>query len=157
MNEARRICAYYSKGRNFLEVLRAIKEHEPTALVQAMTPPSYPLSADERALADEVAVTERDHYSPWHVRACLRLVRQMRAGRYDGFVITFDSPQLRILSALAGARRRLYCTMDVRLEEVRPSIPAILASTATRMMWGHVVYAGIWLIVHLCRVPEREP
>lgn len=147
-----RICVYFSKGRNCLEVLRRIKEHEPDARICAMVPKGYPFSEDEKALADEVVETELPHYSPRNVAACLRLVRQIRAAQYDAFVIMFDSVQLRILSALAGARRRIHCTMDGRLVPVTASIPGVMADVAARAIWGRLVYIGIWLAVRLLPV-----
>ena len=155
MSNVARICVYFSKGRRFSDVLRAVREQERHAHICAMIPARYPLSAQERAMADEVVETELARYSLRRPRACARLVRQIRDGHYDGFVILFASPKLRILSALAGTRRRMYCTMDGRLVAIHASIAGIIAGTVARNLWGRVVYMGIWLTVHMLPVRHR--
>jgi hypothetical protein len=158
MTHSPRIGVFYSKGRTYLDVLRSLREEDPGAHVCAIVPAEYPVSRDESSLADEVIRIERSRYSWRDIRPLRRLMRQIRAARLDAFVILFDSPRLRILAALSGAKRCAYCTMDRRLVEVRPSVAATLANVVIRTIWGRLVYTGIWLAVHLLHVPSpNEP
>lgn len=151
-----RICAYFSVGRNYLKVLRAIRAEEPNARLCAMVPAGYPVSEAEASVADEIIETQLARYSAWNVPACLRLVRQLRAGRYDVFVVMFDSTELQVLSSLAGARRRSYCTMDGRLVPLTAPIPRVLAGAVARTVRGRLAYALLWLAVRVLRVRGQK-
>jgi hypothetical protein len=147
-----RVCAFYSKGRGFLDVLRCLRAQYPGAELVAMTPPGYEMSSEEKAEASRVVATELAAYSAGSPRAFLRLVRQIRASRYDVFVITFDSTRLRILAALSGASSCAYCSLDGRIVPIGPTVAGTLAAAAARNAWGRVVYAWVWTVVRVAKV-----
>jgi len=150
--ELRRICAFYSKGRNYVDVLRRVRQDNPAAQIYAMVPARYPLSDAEGALADEVLRIDRERYGWRDLLAFLHLLGRIRKARYDVFIIAFDSPRLRILAALSGASRCAYCTLEGRLVDIQPSVSGTLANVTFRNVWGRLVYAGVWCAVHFLRV-----
>jgi len=152
MSDRARTCVFYSVGRRYADVLRAVRKHEPHARITGVVPHGYPITDDERALADEVVETRRDRYSLRNPAALWQLVADLRAAHYDGFVITFDSPKLRILAALSKVPGTALVTMDGRVVPIRPAIAATLAGVVVRNAWGRLVYAAIWLAVHGLRV-----
>lgn len=154
---SRPVCigVFYSKGRSYLEVLRCVHRHEPEARVCAIVPRGYLISPEERAASDEIVETERTGYSLQDLGALRSLLRQIRGARYDTFVILFDSPRLRILAALSGARQCAHCTFDGRLARIGPSVAGTLCDVAARNVWGRLVYALVWLVVWCLRVPAR--
>ncbi|MCX5772374.1 MAG: hypothetical protein NTZ09_19165 [Candidatus Hydrogenedentes bacterium] len=147
-----RVCAFYSKGRRFLDVLRCLRAKYPAAELIAVTPPNYKMSPDEKAEANRVVTTELDAYSARTHQAFRRLVQQIRASRYDVFVITFDSTRLRILAALSGAHSCAYCSLDGKVVLIRPTVAGTLAGAAARNLWGRLVYAWVWTVVRVAKV-----
>ena len=153
-----RICIFYSKGRSFLDVLRCLRAQYPTAELVAMTPPNYAMSPEEKAEATRVVTTELAAYSARSPRSFLRLVQQIRACRYDVFVITFDSTRLRILAALSVASSCAYCSLDGRVVPIRPTVAGTLAAAAARNAWGRLVYAWVWTVVRVAKVSgSKQP
>ena len=157
MSAGPRICVFYSKGRTYVDVMRCVANSFPNGQLVAVVPAGYPLSTEEAALATEVVVTESTRYSVRQPGALLRLVRQLRGARYDTFAILFDSPRLRIFSALAGAKERLHCRMDGRLVPVTASIAGTLLDVLWRNVKGRIVYRWIWLVVRCCKVRSVGP
>ena len=153
-----RICIFYSKGRRFLDVLRCLRAKYPAAELVAMVPPSYKMSPEEKAEANRVVTTELEAYSARTYQPFRRLIQQIRAGRYDVFVITFDSTRLRILAALSGASSCAWCSLDGQVVLIRPTVAGTLAAAAARNLWGRLVYAWIWLVVRLAKVSgSKQP
>ena len=146
------ICVLYGKGRAYRDVLRAVKAAHPQARICALVPAGYVMSAEERALAIEVAIADTTRYSRRDIRSLARLRRRLRAARYDAFVIAFDTPRQAIFAALSGARQVLYCRMDGSIVRIHGSVPGILAMVALRRIWGGLAYAGMWVMVHARRV-----
>lgn len=147
-----RVCAFYSKGRRFLDVLERVRAHYPKAQVVAMAPATYAMPESEKAAADAVLITEQARYSARAPGAFLRLLRQVRRERFDVFIITFDSPRLRILAALSGAARCAYCSMDGQVVPIAPSVAGTAAATLARNVGGRVAFAAIWVAVRVLRV-----
>ena len=156
MNTTPRICAFLSKGRNFVEILKSIRSAYPNAPIDAVIPHAYPLSDEERALVDRVVETEKTHYSPRDVGPLYRLVRQLRAPHYNLFVVMFDSPKLRLLARLSNAKACTLHRLDHRMIPIHPSTPRIVADVVFRNLWGRVVYGYIWLLVHLLRANKTQ-
>jgi len=148
----RRVCVFYSKGRNYLDVLRRVRAEYGKAELTAMTPPNYRLSHQEVAVADAVETTERAAYSAKDPKPFLRLVGRIRNARYDVFVITFDSTRLRILAALSGAKQCAWCSLDGQIVRIRPTVVGALASAGARNVGGRLVYAWLWAYVRLAKV-----
>jgi hypothetical protein len=157
MSAGPRICVFYSKGRTYVDVLRCVAKAFPNAQLVAVIPAGYPLSPEETSLSAEVVMTESTRYSARQPGALLRLVRQLRAARYDTFVILFDSPRLRIFSALSRAKERLHCRMDGQLVPVTASIPGTMLDVAWRNVKGRIVYRWIWLVVRCCKARFIPP
>ena len=147
-----RICIFYSKGRRFFDVLRCLRAKYPAAELVAMTPPNYTMSPEEKAEANRVVTTELAAYSASTHQAFRRLVQQIRASRYDVFVITFDSTRLRILAGLSGAHSCAYCSLDGQVVLIRPSVAGTLAGALARNLWGRLVYAWVWTVVRVAKV-----
>lgn len=150
-----RIGLFYSLGPHFLRTLGRLKADYPGAAVTVMIPPGYPLSDKERDLVDTFVETELTHYSPKNAGPCLRLLRQIRGERYDLFVVMFESPQLRTLSALSGARQRACCLPGGHLVPLNSSLLRVLADECMRRIWGRIAYAGIWLAIRVLPVRPR--
>jgi hypothetical protein len=148
MSDSPHVCLFYSTGRNYLQALRELRNLEPHARICAMVPAGYPLAAEEDALADEVVYTELASYSPLNVPACLRLVRMIRAARYDRFIILFASTQLRVLGNLSGAPVCQCLSMHGHLYRMERSVTLVVLKALGRAVWGRLVYAWVWLVVH---------
>jgi hypothetical protein len=155
MTSAPHICVFYSKGRTFTDVLSHVKARQPNARLCALVPAGYPVSEAGWPTLDEVVQTGLPRYSWRNPLSFMRLVRQIRRPRYDAFVIAFDSPRLRVLSALSGATR-LYCAMDGQLLPLHGSISGTLADVLIRSIRGRLTYAYIWLIVRLLHVSSPD-
>jgi ADP-heptose:LPS heptosyltransferase len=155
MTNPQRIAVFYSKGRNFETVLKAVRHQYPQAGVTALVPSDYPASEEERALVNVVEATEEARYSPKHPAALMRLFQSIRAGRYDIFVITFNSPKLNILAAASGARTRIFCALDGRIRTIYPGFAKTIADIAYRNIRGRLTYAYIWLAVHCLKAKKR--
>ncbi|MFP4499431.1 MAG: glycosyltransferase family 9 protein [Candidatus Hydrogenedentota bacterium] len=148
MNKPERVCAFYSHGPHFRRLLRDLRNRYPEARLTALVPPGYP-EAHIAGLADEIARTEQTNYSARDWKGIRRLLKQIRAGNCDVFVVMFDSPRLRILSALTRAPRRYCYTADGRYFRARLSLLAALGSTLYRRIRGHLTYACIrWVVYH---------
>lgn len=151
-----RIAVFYSLGPHFDRTLKQLRAEYPDGEITVLVPPGYPLSELALECIDQRVENEITHFSPTNVGACRRLVRGIRAGNYDLFAVLFDSMQLNILSALSGARERICCPPQGGLAAMRSTIPGIVAVEALRRTLGNVVYAGIWLVVHLMPVRGHE-
>jgi len=128
MTEPRRICAFYSEGLNFVELLHHVRRRHPAGHIIAMVPAGHRTTEREKSLVNEVVYMELPHYSPVQVRACLRLVNDMRARQFDLFIVRFRSRQLRLLAALSGAR---HCESWTGDNVIRP-----LPNTLPRAAWA---------------------
>ena len=148
----RKIGVFYSLGPHFLKTLETLRREFPETDLTIMVPPDYPLSEEECALADHVEETERDHYSPRDVAACLRLVRRIRRQRFHTFVVLFDSLQLRSLAALAGTPDRLCCLPQGKLIPLGRSVVGVVVGELLHRAWGRAAYVALWLLVRLLPV-----
>jgi len=143
-----RFAVFHSPGHDLRPVLNALHQTEPAADITLWIPKGHPLPEAISALADAVAETELPHYSPRHVRACLRLIRGLRAQRYDAFTVLFDSPQLRLLAALSGASQCWLATGDGRLTALPVNPLRVLAEETLRGIAGRLTYLRVWISVH---------
>ena len=155
MNTPSRICVFLSKGRNFVDVLRGVRSVYPGGSIDAVIPLAYPLSDEERALADRVVETGQAHYGLRDAGPLLRLVRELQAPHYDLFVIMFDSPKLRILARLSNARACALHRLS-NLVPIHPSIPGVLADVIFRNVWGRAAYSALWIVVRLFPVNKAR-
>ena len=154
MNEPGRICAFYSHGPHFLRLLRFLRGQYPSAHLTALVPPNYPQSYI-LGHADAVEVTERTQYGWRDLGAMRRLVANVRKGNYDVFAVMFDSPRLRLLSALTRTPERRCYTVDGRYVPLRLSFGRAALGALGRQICGHFTYARVWLVVHFMHVERR--
>lgn len=156
MTGPRRIGVYFSQGHHFVSTLRRLREDNSSAVITAIVPLGYPFSQEIEPLIDDVVETERARYSIRDLGGCLRLVRLLRAGRYDLFVVLFDTPRLRILSKLSRSTRCACCHPDGHIIAIRSSILGTLAAEDARCTTGAIAFMGVWLAVHLLPVRPRQ-
>lgn len=145
MSEPQTICALYSRGPHYLRLLRYLRAQYPAAHITALVPASFPGDA-ARAYAQEIVRCEDGPRSG--LGALHSLSGQIRRGRYDLFVVMFDSPKLRVLAALSGARQRACYAINGRFFPVRLALFSQLAGTLVRRIKGRILYARIHYIVH---------
>ena len=143
-----RFAVFHSPGHDLRPVLDALREVRQDAEITLWIPKGHKLPEAISALADAVAETELPHYSPRHVRACLRLIRGLRAQRYNAFTVLFDSPQLRLLAALSGASQCWLATGDGRLTALPVNPLRVLAEETLRGIAGRLTYLRVWISVH---------
>ncbi len=148
MSRTFRIGALYSRGPHFPRVLQKLREQHPGAQITAIIPPEYPRDALE-GLADAVVVTGQNAQMGGHWKTAFAVLAQIRAGKYDHFVVMFDSLKLRLLAAGSGAASRFCHSVDGRIIPLsRNPLPALLRACA-RSVRGHIVYAYIrWVVYH---------
>ena len=152
-----RICAFYSHGPHYRRLLRYLRQKHPNAQVTALIPPDYPADhiADD---VDAVETTAQTGYGLSNPRGFIVLLRQIRRERYDRFVVMFDSPRLRILTALAGARERRCYDVNGRYRILRLGLVHTAASALWRNLHGRAMHAYIgWVVKHRPVEDRREP
>lgn len=144
MNSPARICAFYSRGPHYQRLLKTLRTQYPEATLHAVVPPSFPPEVLQE-VANEVRQTETAEWRLSSPGSLLRLLRQLRAERYDLFVTLFDSPKLRVLAALSGARVRQHYTVDgrllpLRLAPLRNGIDAVRRNVRGRILYAYLRY-----------------
>ena len=145
MDEKLRICALYSHGPHYRRLLRFLHQRYADAHITALVPPDYPAEhvADDADAVLQADTPRRD------LRGLGHLLRQIRRGKFDVFVVMFDSPRLRILSALTGVPRRYCYSVDGRYERVRLSLLRAAADAVYRNVRGRLTYAYVhWVVYH---------
>ena len=147
MTPGKRMAVFYSAGAHFTRALETLRAQEPGAHITAIVPRGHPAADAARGLVDRVEITECPAYSPRDWAACFRLVRGIRAARYDGFAVLYDSPQLRMLAALSGARARAWLTASGERFPLAGGVTAVSFSLAFCRLRGLLAYAGMWLAV----------
>lgn len=159
MNEAKNICAFYSRGPHYLRVLKHLRREWPDATLTALVPPGYP-HAPLEGLVHHIHETARAAYSLRDLSALATLKRQISAESYDVFTVMFDSVKLRLLARLSGAPQAYCHTVDGRFFPLPRAITPLLARTLIRRIRGRITYAYIYHVVHHRRVPmppETQP
>lgn len=149
-----KICAFFSVSQNFPAILQRLRAKHPNADIAAVIPPNYEASQAERDHASRIIVTEQAEYGPAHIRACLRLIRSLRKERFDRFVVVFDSPQLRILAALTGARKCECWDPDSQIIPLHRHLSAELAAVVLRKACGIAAALALYATVYLA--PTRK-
>lgn len=147
MNTPENICAFYSRGPHFLRMLKFLRTLHPNARITAVVPPSFPAEA-ALGVANQVIKTQHAQWSPRQHRALRKLVRVLREGRYDLFVTMFDSPKLRVLASLSGAKIRQVYTIDGRYLPLRLALARQFAMSLSRNIRGRLLYAYLYYQVH---------
>lgn len=147
-SQPHRFAVFHSPGHDLQPVLNALRRVEPNAEITLWVPKGHRLPETVREMADAARETELPHYSPRQVRACLRLIRRLRAQRYDAFAVLFDSPQLRLLAALSGAPQCWLATGDGRLTALPINPLLVLAEETIRGIAGRLTYLRVWISVH---------
>ncbi|MBI2431918.1 MAG: hypothetical protein HYV26_03510 [Candidatus Hydrogenedentes bacterium] len=137
-----KICAFYSRGPHYVRVLRGLRERYPEARITALVPPEFP-HAPIAALVDNIEHHECAMYGLHCWPALLRLVRQVRAGRYDLFVLMFDSTRLRAVAAVSGAPERYCYTLDGRSLPLDEWLVGQCLKVFWRNLCGRMTYARV--------------
>lgn len=153
MKSPENICAFYSRGPHFLRMLKFLRTLHPHARITAVVPPSFPAEA-ALGVANQVIKTQHAQWSLRQHRALRKLVRVLREGRYDLFVTMFDSPKLRLLAAMSGARIREAYTIDGRYLPLRLALGRQVAAAISRNVRGRILYAYLYYQVHYRRVQK---
>ena len=154
MNAPENICAFYSRGPHFLRTLKFLRAQHPQARITAVVPPTFPAEA-ALGIANQVIKTHQANWSLRHQRDLRKLVRALREGRYDAFVVMFDSPKLQVLAALSGARHRYCYTIDGRYVPIRLALARQVFGTLARNIKGRLLYAYLHYVVY-CRPVQKS-
>ena len=140
-----RIGAYYSNGLLYGARLQALRKRYPDAHIAAIVPPGFAMPAGSDAIVTEVVETERTHYSPRDIGACMRLVKLLRAGKYDRFVVMFDSVLLNALSMLSGARKPECWNAESKILPMPRTPFGLIHRVFLRGMLNHFNFAQVWI------------
>ncbi len=146
MTEINTICVFYSHGPHFGRTLKSLRKQFPTAHITALVPPEYPAEALE-GLANRMLSTKHATYSMGHPRNILKLIGQIRRGKYDLFVVLFESPKLLLLASRSGARQKYCNTVDGRFFRLRGLLITHLLANLWHGICGRIRYRYIrWVI-----------
>jgi hypothetical protein len=151
VDQPRSIGVFYSRGPHYARGLRFLRGRYPEAAIAAITPPGYPPEA-LAGIPDRHVETGRSVYPAGDVSGLAALLRMLRGGRYDMFVVLFPSVKLRMLAALSGARVTYCYGPDGRFLPLRFSPFRLLKEWLARRVLGYVTYTRIWFIVHFQHV-----
>lgn len=147
MTAPQNICAFYSRGPHFLRMLKQLRAAYPEARITAVVPPTFPAEA-ALGLANQVIKTQHAQWSLRQHKALRKLVAVLREGRYDLFAVMFDSPKLRLLAVLSGARARVCYTVDGRQLPLKLAVLGQLADALARNIRGRLLYAYLHYVVY---------
>jgi len=147
VKEPRNIAAFYSRGPHFARLLKELRKRYPEARITAIAPPGFPQDALV-GQADRLVYTDRPVYTLQEPGALLGLVGQIRKGKYDLFAVMFDSPKLRMLAALSGARQRVCYTTSGQYQPLRLSPVRQVVAGLYRALRGRITYYYIRRIVY---------
>lgn len=150
----KKIGVFYSVGPHLEKCLRAIRGTTPEGEITLYVPSGHSVSNAEKELATHVVETERAHYSPTDIKACIRLVSKLRSERFAEFVVMFDSVQLCLLASLTRADERTHCAQHGELKALTGSAIQILTQETTRRLRGLCTYVALWIAVRIVRVKE---
>ena len=155
MAEVKHICAFYSYGAHYVRLLKRLRTEHPNAQLTALVPKGYPVETVAQ-WADETKETEQAEYGLGNAGALVRLLKSVRAERYDLFAVMFESPKLRLLAALAGARGRYCLTPDGRFVPLKLTGPALVLRFLYNNLRGRLRYAYIHYVVHHKPVKRKK-
>ena len=151
MSGADRICVFYSPGEHFQRVVRNVRGQYPSARICAMVPAGFPKveeGSEMDRLVDEWIVTTRKRYRVFNIGALRSLVAQIQGGRFDRFIVLFETLKLRGLAALSGAPV-CECWMAYgRVKSIDTSLGDTLAGHANRAARGRWLFLRLWFLVH---------
>ncbi len=142
-----RIGVLYSFGPHFKQALQELRRQYPAAHITAITPPEYPVARIEELVTDSQPWAPPPE-APRNMNDAVRLVRRVRAERYDIFVVLFDSVKLQLVAGLSGARECCCCGLDGRRRPLRVRPVATLVRGMARRIRGTWHYWRIWLHIH---------
>jgi len=141
-----RVGVMYSDGPHFEQAIDAARRRFTNAHVVALVPERlFPTTMGDNA--DEVATAGSS------ARDVFKAVRQQQ---FDGFVILFDSPRLRLLSALSGAGVRYWCDTAGELHASRGGATRIAADFLAMRLRGRLMYMWLYVAVRLFRAGEKR-
>ena len=145
MSGAKHIAVLYSRGPHFIRALQVLRKVHSGATLTAIVPAEYDDKEALEGLADAVVTTSS---------GAVEVLRTIRNGRYDVFVVLFASPKLRLLASLSGARERMCCEPDGHRSPLVESPFGVVAAIGLARLRGHLTYARLWIIVRILRVKK---
>jgi hypothetical protein len=143
---AERVAVFYSRGPHFARAIRAVQRDFPETEVLALMPPSA-AATDHASIPEGIATVA----APQGAFAVLRF---LRAEKFDGLVVMFPSPRLRLLAALSKARQRWVCGPDGRVLHLEESASAVLRERILSRISGTLLFLRLWFAVRGKRVKK---
>lgn len=151
MNGPQRIGVFYSIKHAFENVLIAARGQYPDARITAIVPRGYAMSEKERALVDDVVETDSEKYRITDLGGFFGLVRLVRRGNYDVFIVLFLSIRHRVIAAASGAPRCESWALDGQRRRLASSVPGAVFEWLLTLASGQLAYARAWAKTHLRR------
>ncbi|MCP4640888.1 MAG: glycosyltransferase family 9 protein [bacterium] len=151
------IGVFYSKGRDFAQALRLLRDANPDAHICAIVPSDLADADAFTKLADDVLSTGSASYSPRNPGPFLGLIQQLRRKRFDRFVVLFPSIRLRGLASLTGAKTCDCLGSRGRSLRLGRHVVPVVVRWVCQKVSGRLLYAGLWLIVYLLPSPRVTP
>lgn len=155
MSEQKHIGVYRGTTPDFLAVLQELRRRMPEARITVMSPPGYENDEAVAALADAVVPTECAAYSLRQPAAVLRLVRQLRAQRFDVFITLYRTMQQQALAVASGAPHAEAWCWDQRIRVFATTWRGLLWATLRGRARGLCVRAACHTRVYLSRFSRR--
>jgi hypothetical protein len=132
-----RICAFYSKGPQFVRMLKRLRAEYPDEIIVAALPAEFPFAVIE-GLADEtIRFPEAGGAS---LGGSVRIVRELRRTQCSHIVVMFDSPRLNLLARLSGATKRWCFSVDGRLRPLSQPLAHLILAPVWLRLCGQVDY-----------------
>lgn len=132
-----RICAFYSKGPQFLRMLKRLRAEYPDEIIVATIPADFPFAVIENLADETIRFPEAAGAS---IGGSLRIVRELRRTRCSHIVVMFDSPRLNLLARLSGASKRWCFSVDGRLRPLGQPLARVLLAPTWLRLCGQVDY-----------------
>lgn len=155
MSGGERICIYLGREPRAVLILRELRRRYPEAHIVAIVPPGQAVPEEAAAQVTKLYVTPRASYAPWRPKDYRALIRTLRDGRYDRYIIVFETLQQRLLAVFSGAKRREAWCWDNRIRTIDHRV--------TRLLWREVTgrvcppFATLWWWLVVCCTRAKTP
>ena len=151
MSDRERICVFYTVPEQYDSILKALRRKHPDSHITAIVPTAYVDASVVAPLVDEAVRPRYDRYPaylPWRI---VHLVRTLRRGNYDHFVVIFESVKLQLLAAMSGAKKSSCWALHGRVVPLETNVLKVAWSFVWRMpaCWGRIL--RVWFSVYIRR------